>query len=90
MGFEIFEKIFRDADFLRALKNSLVFNFLDLAIGFPIPIILALMLNELRFQPVQAHLADCFIPAAFPELGYHRKRRVFAVSPQHRDWSTSH
>ena len=50
VGFEIFQKIFRDADFLRALKNSLVFNFLDLAIGFPIPIILALMLNELRFR----------------------------------------
>lgn len=50
VGFQIFEKIFRDADFLRALKNSLVFNFLDLAIGFPVPIILALMLNELRFR----------------------------------------
>lgn len=50
VGFDIFQKIFRDADFLRALKNSLVFNFLDLAVGFPIPIILAIMLNELRFN----------------------------------------
>jgi putative aldouronate transport system permease protein len=50
VGFQIFEKIFRDADFIRALKNSLVFNVLDLAIGFPIPIILALMLNEIRFR----------------------------------------
>ncbi len=50
VGFDIFQKIFRDADFLRALKNSLVFNFLDLAVGFPIPIILAIMLNELRFS----------------------------------------
>lgn len=50
VGLGIFRKIFRDASFLRALKNSLVFNFLDLLIGFPVPIILALLLNELRFQ----------------------------------------
>lgn len=50
VGFGIFEKIFRDADFTRALKNSLIFNFADLAIGFPVPILLALMLNELRFR----------------------------------------
>ena len=30
VGLETFEKIFRDKDFSRALKNSLVFNFLDL------------------------------------------------------------
>lgn len=49
VGFDIFKKIFRDRDFIRALRNSLVFNFLDLAIGFPMPIILALILNEVRF-----------------------------------------
>ena len=46
---ETFEKIFKDKDFHRALRNSLSFNFLDLLIGFPVPIILALLLNELRF-----------------------------------------
>lgn len=49
VGFDIFKKIFSDKDFLRALKNSLIFNFLDLFIGFPVPIILAILLNELRF-----------------------------------------
>lgn len=49
VGWETFEKIFKDKDFHRALRNSLSFNFLDLAIGFPVPIILALLLNELRF-----------------------------------------
>lgn len=48
VGFDIFAKIFKDADFTKALRNSIVFNLLDLAIGFPVPIILALMLNELR------------------------------------------
>lgn len=49
VGLETFHKIFKDASFLRALKNSLVFNFLDLIVGFPVPIILAILLNELRF-----------------------------------------
>ncbi|MBQ7786027.1 MAG: sugar ABC transporter permease [Clostridia bacterium] len=50
VGWETFQKVFKDKDFHRALKNSLAFNFLDLIAGFPIPIILALMLNELRFE----------------------------------------
>ena len=50
VGWANFEKIFRDKDFIRALKNSLVFNILDLAVGFPVPVALAIMLNELRFQ----------------------------------------
>lgn len=50
VGFEVFQKIFKDSDFTRALRNSLVFNILDLLVGFPMPIILALMLNELRFM----------------------------------------
>lgn len=49
VGFATFAKVFKDADFLRSLRNSLVFNFLDLLVGFPMPIILALMLNELRY-----------------------------------------
>ncbi len=49
VGLEVFAKIFKDADFARALRNSIIFNLLDLLVGFPMPIILALMLNELRF-----------------------------------------
>ena len=50
VGMETFVKVFKDKSFHTALKNSLIFNFLDLIIGFPVPIILALMLNELRFS----------------------------------------
>ncbi len=49
VGMDIFAKVFRDKDFLRALKNSIIFNLLDLVVSFPMPIVLALMLNELRF-----------------------------------------
>lgn len=49
VGLGTFQKIFQDPDFTRALRNSIVFNLLDLTLGFPMPIILALILNELRY-----------------------------------------
>lgn len=49
VGFAVFKKIFTDREFTKALRNSIVFNLLDLLIGFPMPIILALILNELRY-----------------------------------------
>ena len=49
VGMKTFIKIFKDADFMRALRNSVVFNLADLLVGFPMPIILALILNELRY-----------------------------------------
>lgn len=50
VGFENFIKIFNDADFIRALKNSIMFNSLDLITGFSVPIILALIINEIRLK----------------------------------------
>ena len=50
VGMETFQKVFKDKSFHTALKNSLIFNFLDLIVGFPVPVILALLLNELRFE----------------------------------------
>ena len=49
VGMKTILKVFKDADFHRALKSSIAFNLLDLVVGFPMPIILALMLNELRY-----------------------------------------
>lgn len=49
VGLETIQKVFKDRDFLRALRNSITFNLADLVLGFPMPIILALMLNELCF-----------------------------------------
>lgn len=49
-GFEYFIKAFKNRDFLYALRNTLMLNLLDLVIGFPAPIILALLLNELTFK----------------------------------------
>ncbi len=49
-GFEYFIKAFKNRDFLFALRNTLFLNLLDIVIGFPVPIIFALLLNELRFK----------------------------------------
>lgn len=48
-GFEWFIKAFRDKNFIAALRNTIFLNLLDLLIGTPMPIIMALLLNELAF-----------------------------------------
>ncbi len=47
-GMEYFIKAFKNRDFLYALRNTLMLNLLDLVVGFPVPIIFALIINELR------------------------------------------
>ena len=49
-GFEYFIKAFNDRTFINALRNTLTLNLLDLLAGFPAPILLALILNELSFK----------------------------------------
>lgn len=48
VGLKHFERLFSDRDVLQALENTMILNLLQLVISFPIPIILALMLNEVR------------------------------------------
>ena len=45
-----FRTAFGSTEFWRALINTLRLNLLDLALGFPAPIIMALLLNELVFS----------------------------------------
>ena len=48
IGFNVFVKVFKSRDFYIALKNTLLLNILDLLVGFPAPVILAILLNEIR------------------------------------------
>jgi len=50
VGLKWFEQAFRSRDFYNSLRNTLVLNILDLIMGFPAPIILAILLNELTFK----------------------------------------
>ncbi len=48
VGFRYFEKFMRDASFWQAFRNTLFISLLNLVVNFPIPIIFAIMLNEVR------------------------------------------
>lgn len=48
VGWKNFQDLFRSANFLRVLKNSILTSFWRLLWSFPMPIILALLLNEVR------------------------------------------
>lgn len=48
VGFEHFARMFAHYDFIKILKNTILIGIYDLVLAFPAPIILALLLNELR------------------------------------------
>jgi putative aldouronate transport system permease protein len=50
VGFKWFGQAFTDPGFMLALRNTLMLNILDLLCGFPAPVILALLLNELSYK----------------------------------------
>lgn len=49
VGFDHFRRLFSSPDFLLLFRNTMAINLLNLLFFFPLPIILALLLNELRF-----------------------------------------
>ncbi|MFS0728200.1 ABC transporter permease [Paenibacillus sp. 1P07SE] len=48
VGFQVFLDLFARPDFGRAVRNTLLLNVLDLLFSFTAPIILALLLNEIK------------------------------------------
>lgn len=48
VGFKHFKRFFSDPHFFEIMRNTLVLSTLKILIGFPAPIMLALMLNEVR------------------------------------------
>ncbi|WP_373263858.1 ABC transporter permease [Hungatella hathewayi] len=48
VGLENFKKLFFSDDFWNVLSNTLKISFVKIIVGFPIPILLAIMLNEMR------------------------------------------
>ncbi|MFC3802049.1 ABC transporter permease [Cohnella sp. GCM10012308] len=50
IGFEAFREVFHSQDFFKTLRNTLMLNILDLIVSFPAPLILAIMLFEVKFQ----------------------------------------
>lgn len=48
IGFKNFELVFSSKPFLEALRNTIIISFYKIIFGFPFPIIIALLLNELK------------------------------------------
>jgi putative aldouronate transport system permease protein len=48
IGFENFQRLFAAPSFWQVMRNTLIFSFYGIVFGFPAPIVLALMLNEVR------------------------------------------
>lgn len=53
IGLAHFKEVFASLEFRHAIVNTLVLNLGDLLIGFPIPIIMAIALNELRSDKIR-------------------------------------
>lgn len=48
VGLQHFAQMFSDSEFWRAFANTLIFSFGKLVFHFPVPIIIAILLNEMR------------------------------------------
>jgi putative aldouronate transport system permease protein len=50
VGMDVFKEIWTMPEFYRAVRNTMLLNLLDLVFSFPAPIILAILLNEIRIN----------------------------------------
>ncbi len=63
VGMLYFNQFFNSYYFRDLLVNTIVLNVYQMALGFPIPIILALIINEIRFKQLQKAIQDItYIP----------------------------
>ncbi len=60
VGLKYFEFLLSFPDFFNILRNTLLINFYNLVFAFPIPIILALLLNELTSMRLKRSLQTVF------------------------------
>jgi len=58
VGFFQFQKFFASYQFQRVLKNTIILSLYSLFAGFPLPIVLALMMNALRSKRVRGFVQN--------------------------------
>jgi len=64
VGFKHFEKFFSSPDFWQLFRNTLALGFYSLIFGFPFPILLAIMLNEVRVNAFKKSIQTLsYLPA---------------------------
>ena len=53
IGIDIFKKLFQQKEFLRALRNTMVISFYKVVFLFPLPIVFAILINEVHHVRIQ-------------------------------------
>ena len=66
VGFAQFEKLFSDSEVLQVIQNTLIINLLQIVFCVPLPMILAIMLNEINCMPLKKSIQTIiYIPHFF-------------------------
>jgi len=65
VGFDHFERFLNDFRFIQLLKNTFFLSLFGFLIGFPLPIIIALLLNSMRSQKTSKRLQTIFYAPHF-------------------------
>ncbi len=60
VGFQHFERMMQERDFWIAVRNTIVISIYKLIVGFPYPIILALMISEIKFRRTKRTLQTIY------------------------------
>lgn len=60
VGLENFEYIWTEPAFWKALKNTIIIAFMKLGLGFPIGVILAILINEVRMKKYKRFLQTVY------------------------------
>ena len=68
VGFQNFERFFTDVQFWTLMKNTFLLCIEGFIIGFPLPIIISLMLNALKGEKSKKYLQTIFIAPHFISL----------------------
>jgi putative aldouronate transport system permease protein len=68
VGFENFRRFFTDVQFWPLMKNTFLLCIIGFVIGFPLPIIVALMLNALKSKKAGKYLQTVFTAPHFISL----------------------
>ena len=65
VGFDNFERFFNDYRFVQLLENTFLLSLFGFLIGFPLPIIVALLLNSMRNPKISKKLQTVFYAPHF-------------------------
>lgn len=83
VGLKHFERFFDSYYFWRLIKNTLGIGLYELAVGFPIPILLALMINEVRSERFKKTVQTVTYAPHFLSVVVLVGMLMMFLSPQH-------